>query len=133
MNVYVFGNEDCQEDNLVFKVVKKLQGKIKDVQFVVVEPNEDLPFTDENQVIIIDTAQGINKVEILSESDLDKLISSPKGSVHDFDLNFQLKYLKKLGRLKKIKIIALPYRRKINYPLIQAILRKLVAQDMQGS
>lgn len=133
MKVYVFGNQDLPQDNLAFQVADKLQNKIKGVEFTTVKLNEDLPFTDEKQVVILDTVEGIKKVEIIDENDLDKLTLSPKTSVHDFDLGFQLKYLKKLDKLQKVTIIGLPPKGEINYFLIQSILRKLVAQDMQGS
>lgn len=133
MNVYVFGNEDVIEDNLVFTAMKKLEGKIPNVQYITVKPNEDLPFANEESVIIMDTVMGVDEVRVITEKNIDKLILSPRTSVHDFDLGFQLKYLKKLGKLREITIIGLPKTGKINHLRIQSILRKLVAQDMQGS
>jgi Ni,Fe-hydrogenase maturation factor len=133
MNVYVFGNEDYAEDNTVFKVINKLGKTINGLQFIYVKPNEDLPFVGEKNVVILDTVQGINKVEIINEQDLDKLIVNRSTTAHDYDLGFQLKYLKKLGKIEKITIIGLPQNGKIDYDFIQSILRKFVAQDMQGS
>lgn len=133
MKVYVFGNADLPSDDRAFKVAAKLQDKIQNIDFVTIKPNEDLPFTGEKQIIILDTVLGIKKVEIINESDLDKLVTPPRTSVHDFDLGFQLKYLKKLGKLHQITIIGLPQQGEIDYLLIQSILRKLVAQDIQGS
>lgn len=133
MKVYVFGNEDFKEDNLAFEVAKKLKCTVDNVQFIIVKPNEDLPFADEENVVLMDTVLGIDRVKVLTEKDLDKIVLSPKNTVHDFDLSFQLRYLKKLEKIKKVKIIALPQKRKINYGLIQSIFKKLVAQDMQGS
>ena len=51
---------------------------------------------------------GLKKVQVFTEKDLDNIVLSPRTSVHDFDLNFQLKYLKKLGKLKNVIIIGLP-------------------------
>ena len=42
----------------------------------------------------------------LIEGDIDALILSPRGSVHDFDLAFQLRYLKKLDKLGKSALSA---------------------------
>jgi hypothetical protein len=53
--------------------------------------------------------------------------------VHDFDLAFQLRYLKKLGKLGEVTIIGIPQEGEIDYLRIQSIFRKLVAHDMQGS
>lgn len=129
----MFGNQDLDNDNLAFKVAEKVSAKIKDIEFVEVKPNEDLPFTDNNNVVIMDVVQGIDKVQIIKEKDLKNIVLSPRFSAHDFDLSFQLKYLKKLGKLGTVTIIGLPQEGNIDYFLIQSILRKLVAQDMQGS
>ncbi len=133
MKVYVFGNEDVAEDNLVFKVLQKLKEKTSDIQFIIVKPNEDLPFTEKQHVVILDTVLGINKVSLIEDQDIEKLVLPPRNSVHDFDLSFQIKYLKKLGKLGKITLIGLPPTGNIDYLRIQSIFKKLVAQDMQGS
>jgi Ni,Fe-hydrogenase maturation factor len=133
MKVYVFGNEDLREDKRAFEVAKKLDGKVKKVEFISVKPNEDVPFIDEKFVVILDAIEGIKSVTKVNDNDLKKLILPPRSSVHDFDLGFQLKYLKKIGKIGKVTIIGLPMRGKIDYFLIQSILRKLVAQEMQGS
>lgn len=133
MKVYIFGNQDIEEDNAAFKVACKLQGKIENVEFVAIKPNEDLPFEEGQKVVIIDTVQGIDKVRIIHDNDLDKIVFVKSTTVHDFDLGFQLKYLKKLGKVGEVIIIGLPMNGKIDYFLIHSILRKLVAQDIQGS
>ena len=133
MKVYVFGNIDVPEDNLAILAAKTLKKKLPGINFIFVSPNQDVPFVDEKKVIILDSVQGIDQVELIAGSDLEKLLSSPRGSVHDFDLGFQLKYLKKLGKIGEVYIIGLPQEGEIDYLRIQSILRKLVAQDMQGS
>jgi len=133
MDVYLFGNEDIEQDNLAFKIAEKLKNKIKNINFIKVKPNEDLPFINKEKVLIMDTVQGIDKIKIIEDKDLDKIILSPRGTAHDFDLGFQLKYLKKLGKLGKVKIIGLPQKEKVDYKTVQSILRKLVAQDIHGS
>ena len=133
MNVYVFGNEDIKEDNFAFKVMNKLKSKIDNIKFIIVNLNEDLPFVNEKSIVILDTILGINEINIFDEKVLDKIFLSPRTSVHDFDLGFQLKYLKKLGKLNKITIVGLPQNKRLNYNLIQSIFKKLVAQDIQGS
>lgn len=133
MKVYVFGNPDIPEDNKALGAVEMLKNKVKNVEFIYVSPNEDLPFSEERKVVIMDVIQGIDKVKLIDLKDANRLILPPRTSTHDFDLGFQLKYLKKLGKLKKIKIIGIPTKGKVGYFIIQSILRKLVAQDMQGS
>ncbi len=133
MKVYVFGNIDMPQDNSAILAIKELREKNPDISLIFIKPNEDLPFINERRVIILDTVQGIEKVELIEDEDLNKLILSPRGSVHDFDLAFQLRYLKKLGKLGKVFIIGLPQEKQVDYLRIQSILRKLVAHDIQGS
>lgn len=133
MKVYVFGNEDVPEDRSAIEAAEKLADTLEDVSFVPVKPNEDVPFVDERRVVILDTVQGIREVVLIEGKDVDRLVLSPRGSVHDFDLAFQLRYLKKLGRLGEVVIVGIPQQGDVDYRRIQSIFRKLVAHDMQGS
>ena len=127
MQIYVFGNQDSKLDNRVFEIIKKYS----DINFKIIDPNGDLP-TD-SPTIIMDTVFGLDQVTLLTEKDLDKLIPSPRTSAHDYDLGFQLKYLRKIGKLNKVSIIGIPQTGPLDYNLFHSILRKLVAQDIQGS
>jgi Ni,Fe-hydrogenase maturation factor len=133
MKVYVFGNKDAPGDKKALEVAKRLEDAIEGVSFVFVGPNEDVPFVGERHAVILDTVNGIEDVALIEGDEIDTLILSPRGSVHDFDLAFQLRYLKKLDKLGKITIIGLPQQREADYSLIHSILRKLVAHDIQGS
>ena len=133
MKVYVFGNTDLPQDNQAIKITTQLQKTFPEVSFIFVKPNEDVPFVGEKKVIILDTVQGIEKVELIKGEDLDRISVAPRGSVHDFDLAFQLKYLKKLDKIGEVSIIGLPQSGTIDQERIQSILRKLVAQDIHGS
>jgi hypothetical protein len=108
-----------------------LEKTLGGVSFVFVKPNEDVPFVDERHVVILDTVQGTRGVSLIEGDGIDEFILSPRGSVHDFDLGFQLKYLKKLNRLGEVSIIGIPQEGEVDYLRIQSILRKLVAHDMQ--
>lgn len=130
MRVYVLGNEDLEIDNQAIVVAEKLKD-FPGIEWVEIKVNEDLP--SEKILTLIDTVVGISEVTLLTEKEVGKLINSPRGSAHDYDLGFQLKYLMKIGKLERVNIIGLPAEGKINYNLVQSILRKLVAQDMQGS
>jgi Ni,Fe-hydrogenase maturation factor len=133
MRVYVFGNEYVAADKRAIEVARELEKTLEGVSFVFVNPNEDLPFVDERRVLILDTVQGIRDVSLIEGDSVDALILSPRGSVHDFDLAFQLRYLKKLNKLGEVSIIGIPQEGEVDYLRIQSILRKLVAHDMQGS
>ena len=133
MKIYVFGNEYVAEDKRAIEVARELEGAIEDISFVFVRPNEDVPFVNERHVVILDTIQGIQGVALIEGDRIGGLTLSPRGSVHDFDLAFQLRYLKKLGKLGEVTIIGIPQEGEVDYLRIQSILRKLVAHDMQGS
>jgi Ni,Fe-hydrogenase maturation factor len=133
MEILVFGNQDVKDDSLAFRVIRRLKN-IPGIKFKIINPNEDLPLTDNNHVTILDAVAGINKITLFTEKDLDKFAILPcRTTAHDYDLGFQLKYLKKLKKLKNMTIIGLPMRGQIDYSSLHSILRKLVAQDMQGS
>jgi Ni,Fe-hydrogenase maturation factor len=133
MNVYVFGNEYVAEDKRAIEVARELEGTIEGISFVFVNPNEDAPFVNERHVVILDTVQGISEVALVEGVEIATLILSPRGSVHDFDLAFQLRYLKKLGKLGDVTVIGVPQEGEVDHLLIKSIFRKLVAHDMQGS
>ncbi len=132
MNILVFGNQDHPDDNLAFKVSEKLSG-LANISFQVINPNSDIPLPDNKKIYLIDTVVGIDNVTLITENDLNKILLSPRTTAHDYDLGFQLKYLTKIGKIKKVFIIGLPISGNVDYDLIHLILRKLVAQDMQGS
>jgi Ni,Fe-hydrogenase maturation factor len=133
MKIYVFGNAYVAGDGRAVQLARELEGDIEGISFVFVKPNEDLPFVDERHVVILDTVQGIKEVTLLEGDITDRLILGPLGSVHDFDLAYQLRYLKKLNRLGEVTIIGVPQEGDVDQLRIQSIFRKLVAQDMQGS
>ena len=133
MKIYVFGNAYVAGDGRAVQLARELEGDIEGISFVFVKPNEDLPFVDERHVVILDTVQGIKEVTLLEGDIIDRLILGPLGSVHDFDLAYQLRYLKKLNRLGEVTIIGVPQEGEVDQLRIQSIFRKLVAQDMQGS
>lgn len=133
MNVYVFGNPNVPEDQGAIEAAERLTSASPGVSFVFVQPNEDAPFADERHVVILDTVKGLDQVTVIEDEDLDNFALSPRGSVHDFDLAFQLKYLKKIGRLGRVTVVGLPSEGDVDYFRIRSILRKLVAQDIHGS
>jgi hypothetical protein len=106
MKVYVLGNrlEEC--DSLPLKLLPRLKKLFKEIEFVELDPTENLP--EEENLVLIDSVVGIDKVRVLTLEDLDKVELSPRNSVHDFDLGFQLKLMKKLGKVKDVKIIGVP-------------------------
>jgi len=103
--IYIFGNVLLDFDNLPIKLAPKLKKTFPEIDFIIHDPNENLK-PENNELIIIDTVEGLKETIIIDE--IKKIKSSPTCSMHDFDLGFNLKLLKKLGKLKKIIIFGVP-------------------------
>ena len=104
MKIFIFGNEDLQMDSLPLRILPRLKKDFPEVDFVTVDPNEEWDVPEE--VFVIDTAVGIKDVTVFDS--LDKFSASPRVGMHDFDALTNLIYLQKLGKIKSVKIIAIP-------------------------
>ena len=102
--VFVFGNPLVENDSLALKVAERLKGKVKNIEFEAVESLDDVE--NKKDLYIMDVAFGIEKVQVIE--DLEKLETKQPVSGHDFDLAIELKLLKKIGRIGKVKIVAIP-------------------------
>jgi len=110
MKVSVFGNPDVKIDSLVVKMVPRLKKKFPKIEFRVEDPGEGLrPPSDKDrpcQWVILDVAKGVDKVRVFE--DLDKLVTEKRVSLHDYDVSMELKLLKRIGKVKKLKIVSVP-------------------------
>lgn len=106
MKVSVFGNPDLKGDSLVVKMVPRFKKRFPEVEFQVEDPSEGLRPPLDGLWIVLDVAVGIDKIRVFE--DLDKLVTEKRVSLHDYDVATELKLLKKLDRVKKIKIVAVP-------------------------
>lgn len=101
--IYIAGNKFLKLDNLPMRILALLKKEFPNLKFEELDPSENLPSDD---LIIIDTVIGIKDVKVFS--DLDSFSSKNIFSPHDYDFLFELKLNKKLGKLKKIRIIGVP-------------------------
>lgn len=129
-NIYFLGNEDEDLDSQAVAVLKKLPS-IANTAFIHIKPNDDIPC--EESMIFVDTVVGVDNIVQINETNLSQFVLPPRTSAHDYDLGFQLRYLHKIGKVKHFTIIGIPPVAEPDYDLIHSILRKLVAQDIQGS
>lgn len=104
MKIFVFGNIDLEMDNLPLRILPELCKKFPEIEFVVKDPNEEWEVPEE--LVVLDTAVGIKEVTIFES--LEKFSKVPRVGMHDFDALTNLRLLQKLGKIKKIKIIAVP-------------------------
>ncbi|MEK9180981.1 MAG: hypothetical protein AAB871_01995 [Patescibacteria group bacterium] len=105
-DVFVFGNPDLAVDSLPLRILPALREQFPKIQFQVLDPNEEWKIPEE--LVMLDTAVGLKEVKVFTN--LDAFAAPPRVTMHDFDAFTNLRYLQKLGKLKKIKIIGLPPR-----------------------
>lgn len=103
MRIYVFGNPLVKEDSLVLRILPRLKKEFNNIEFLEFDPSEDF---NEERLVILDVVKGIKEVKIIE--DIDKIELKNIYSLHDFDLGFNLKLLKKIGKLKEAVIIGVP-------------------------
>ena len=104
MKISVFGNPDLKEDNAAIKLIPSLKKKYPEAEIRVEDPSGGLEPAED--WLIVDACEGIDK--LTEFEDLDKFESLRRVSVHDYEVVMELKLLKKLGKIKKLKIIAVP-------------------------
>ena len=105
-NVYVLGNPLEPADRPAVKLLPKLKEKFPQINFVRLDPTEEMNLNDTKDMMFFDTVIGINKVTKFD--DVNQWKVSPRVTVHDYDLPLTLGILKKLGKIKNITIIGIP-------------------------
>lgn len=104
--VYVLGNPLINIDSLPIKLLPKLRLLCPQIHFEILDPTEEIQLKNTQDLILIDSVIGIDKVTIFH--DLDFFAYSPRVTIHDYDLPINLKLMQKLGKIKKFTIIGVP-------------------------
>ena len=118
--IFCFGNEYFQGDEVAKQLARKLESS--KFEFIMAEsPAEILNAPEE--LIILDVAKGIDNVTLLNDTSRLETISSL--TTHDLDLNFFLKLMQQTGKIKDIKIIALPFKNS-NYQKLKREVEKIL-------
>jgi len=106
MNIYVFGNPLLEEDSLAIKLAEKLQREkaFRRFNFVYLDGAEEIC---EENMIILDVAKNIKDIQIITN--LDQLYAGKFYTMHDADIALFLKLMQKIGKIRGIKIIAVPF------------------------
>lgn len=104
--IFVAGNPLIEQDSLALRVAEKLKGKIRGIEFREIESLDALQEKEKRNLCIMDVCVGIKKVQLIES--VNELQTAQPFSAHDFDLAMQLKVLQKMGKLGKVKIIAIP-------------------------
>lgn len=118
--IFAFGNEYIKRDETAKNIAKNF--KSDEFEFILAtSPNEILKADEE--LIILDIVKGIKEPKIINE--IDDLILDKSLTCHDLDLGFYLKLMKECGKIKKAKIIGLPYGNN-NYEYLTKELEKIL-------
>jgi hydrogenase maturation protease len=107
MRIFCFGNPLVKDDKLPLYLAEKLEKKLQNIEFVKAYSIEDVEAEIEGkeEIIIMDTVIGLKKIELLDDRDI---AENRAYSLHDLDIGFFLKLMKKMGKIKCIKIIGIP-------------------------
>jgi Ni,Fe-hydrogenase maturation factor len=120
--IYVLGNPLVKQDSFPVNLIPLLKKEFPKIEFIEFEPTEDFP--KEKEFVILDTV--INAKEVCVITDIDKIISERAVSLHDFDLGYNLKLMKKFGMIEKVTIIGVPP----NYDMKKALeeIKKIITR-----
>jgi hypothetical protein len=105
MKIYVMGNILVREDALPVNLLPILRKEFPQIEFIELDPTEDI-IPEKKSLTIIDTV--INTKEVCLIHDIDRIELGRIVSLHDFDLGYNLKLMKKFGVLEKVNIIGVP-------------------------
>jgi len=122
--IYIFGNPLLDFDSLPIRLKPALERAFPETVFIIQDPNENL-HPENGGLTIIDTVIGPDRVVVID--DLEKIETSPSCSLHDLDLGFNLKLLKKIDRLRAVKIFGVPAGMEADTALEQLV--RLMRQD----
>lgn len=104
--ILVVGNEIEECDSIAIQVVQQIKEDFQNITFLHWDPTEELPGLLDNDIVLIDTIQGIHHVKIFET--IEDFSKSPRNTVHDFDLPIALGLLSKIKKIKTIKIFGIP-------------------------
>ena len=103
--IYIFGNPLLEFDSLPLQLNSELQTAFPQIDFRIIDPNENIKPVDK-KICLIDTVADISRVTVIQK--IEQLFGEQMYSAHDFDLSFNLRLLNKLGLLDEILIFGVP-------------------------
>ena len=104
--VLVFGNRLVKKDNLPLKLVPYLEKEFPEIEFKEFDSVEDLQ-NEGSLIYIIDSVENIENVTIIYNIDQIE-ISNNFYTIHDMDLGYMLKLMKKVNMIDKVIIFGIP-------------------------
>ncbi|HSF50157.1 MAG TPA: hypothetical protein VLA74_05280 [Nitrososphaeraceae archaeon] len=104
--VLVFGNKLVKKDNLPLKLIPHLEKEFPEIEFKEFDSVEDLQ-NEGSLIYIIDSVENIENVTIIYNIDQIE-ISNNFYTIHDMDLGYMLKLMKKVNMIDKVIIFGIP-------------------------
>jgi Ni,Fe-hydrogenase maturation factor len=140
LKVLVFGNRLVKEDSLPIRLLPRLRKEFLKIEFLEIDSTENLQdeVDEDRGLLVLDSVMGIDSVKVLdlsTEEDFKKLETPGSFSMHDFDLAYNLRLLKKVRLINGVKVICVPmdgFEDEI-FDQLQSTFKKCVAQLIQGS
>ncbi|HET7345405.1 MAG TPA: hypothetical protein VFJ05_06005 [Nitrososphaeraceae archaeon] len=105
--ILIFGNPIVKRDRIALVLAQNLRKEFPQIQFKEFDAVEDLQ-KEGQSLYIIDAVDGVNDVTVIT--DVNSIIVNKIYSVHDFDLGYYLKLLKKMDMIKQVVIFCIPIR-----------------------
>ena len=104
--VLVFGNRLINNDSVPLKLIPNLKKEFPDIDFMEFDSTEEIE--NEGSIIyILDSVENIDQVTIIR--DIDRIeISKHLYTMHDMDLGYMLKLMKKVNMIDDIVIFGIP-------------------------
>ena len=104
--VLVFGNRLVKKDNLPLKLIPLLEKEFPKIEFKEFDSIEDIQ--NEGHVIyIMDSVENIDNVTVIYNIDQIE-ISNNLYTIHDMDLGYMLKLMKKVNLINRVIIFGIP-------------------------
>lgn len=125
LKILVFGNTLLRNDRMPIILMDALQKEFRDIEFREFDAVEDL-HKEGSSLYILDTVEGIEQVITITE--IDQLKTNMIYSVHDFDLAYNLRLLKKVGMIEKVLIFGIPMTMKKRQALKE--LKKIIRSTL---
>jgi Ni,Fe-hydrogenase maturation factor len=125
LKILVFGNTLLKNDRLPITMMEELQKEFPDIEFREFDTVEDI-HKEGRSLYIVDTVEGIEHVITITR--IDQLITNKIYSVHDFDLAYNLKLLKKADMIENVMIFGIPMAMKKGQALRE--LKKIIRSTL---
>lgn len=121
MKIFIVGNALVDVDSMPLRIKPLLQKEFPNIEFVEFDPTENFP-ENVHEFCMVDTVKGLAEPRIFT--DIDQFLNKKGVSMHDFDLAWEMKLMKKTGKLKKITIIGVPVKGNENdiFPVIKSFI-----------